>query len=169
VLFTGWGPPPTTHAGPSNLNYGHDNWLYGIVGYSGFNGTVGGERHRFGARGSTASSLTGRRWSSCAARTTTAGASGFSEEGLLFGLDGPTATPSNVPAESRTATTSRCAGLVVGALLGGIAGNAPMFPDPPEKVRQVDYHGPTSHGGGRGTALYTARNYPRESGTRRRS
>ena len=22
-----------THAGPSNLNYGPDNWFYGIVGY----------------------------------------------------------------------------------------------------------------------------------------
>ena len=45
VLFTGWGTGDT-HAGPSNLRYGFDNWLYGIVGYSGFSGTVGGERHR---------------------------------------------------------------------------------------------------------------------------
>src|SRR5262249_44731043 len=42
VLFTGWGVRDS-HAGPSNLRYGLDNWLYGIVGYSAFRGTVGGE------------------------------------------------------------------------------------------------------------------------------
>src|SRR5207247_1956218 len=47
VLFTGWGAGDT-HAGPSNLHYGFDGWIYGIVGYSGFNGTVGGEQHKFG-------------------------------------------------------------------------------------------------------------------------
>ena len=46
VLFTGLGTNDT-HAGPSNLRYGLDNWVYGIIGYSGFNGTVGGERHKF--------------------------------------------------------------------------------------------------------------------------
>src|SRR5262249_44189941 len=46
VLLTGWGTRDT-HAGPSNLRYGFDNWLYGIVGYSGFSGTVSGEWHRF--------------------------------------------------------------------------------------------------------------------------
>src|SRR5262249_41191942 len=46
VLFTGWGTGDT-HAGPSNLRYGFDNWVYGIVGYSGFRGTVGGEALRF--------------------------------------------------------------------------------------------------------------------------
>jgi len=46
VLFTGFGMGDT-HAGPSNLRYGFDNWIYGTVGYSGFNGTVGGEQHRF--------------------------------------------------------------------------------------------------------------------------
>jgi len=37
-----------THAGVSNLRYGFDGWIYATVGYSGFNGEVGGERHRFG-------------------------------------------------------------------------------------------------------------------------
>ncbi|MFT3878273.1 MAG: ThuA domain-containing protein [Gemmatales bacterium] len=47
ILFTGWGVQDT-HAGPSNLQYGLDGWYYGAVGYSGFNGTVNGERLRFG-------------------------------------------------------------------------------------------------------------------------
>src|SRR5262249_36565384 len=46
VLFTGWSTSDT-HAGPSNLQYGLDNWLYGIVGYAGYRGTIGGPRHDF--------------------------------------------------------------------------------------------------------------------------
>jgi hypothetical protein len=47
VLFTGWGTQDT-HAGPSNLRYGFDNWIWGTVGYSGFDGEVGGRHHKFG-------------------------------------------------------------------------------------------------------------------------
>ena len=46
VLFSGWSTDDT-HGGPSNLHYGHDNWYYGMVGYAGFSGTVGGEQHQF--------------------------------------------------------------------------------------------------------------------------
>jgi putative membrane-bound dehydrogenase-like protein len=46
VLFEGFNMGDT-HAGVSNLKYGFDNWIYATVGYSGFNGTVGGEDHRF--------------------------------------------------------------------------------------------------------------------------
>jgi putative membrane-bound dehydrogenase-like protein len=38
VLFTGWGTGDT-HAGPSNLRWGLDGWIYGTCGYSGFRGT----------------------------------------------------------------------------------------------------------------------------------
>lgn len=46
VLFEGFNMGDT-HAGVSNLRYGFDNWIYATVGYSGFNGTVGGEEHKF--------------------------------------------------------------------------------------------------------------------------
>ena len=46
ILITGFGLNDT-HAGPSNLRYGLDNWIYGTVGYSGFNGEVNGEKHSF--------------------------------------------------------------------------------------------------------------------------
>ena len=36
-----------THAGPSNLKWGPDGWIYATVGYSGFRGEVGGKEHRF--------------------------------------------------------------------------------------------------------------------------
>jgi len=40
ILFSGFGTFDT-HAGPSNLHYGFDNWIWGCVGYSGFKGIVG--------------------------------------------------------------------------------------------------------------------------------
>ena len=45
-IMTGWGVNDT-HAQANNLHYGHDNWLYGCVGYSGFKGTVGGVEKQF--------------------------------------------------------------------------------------------------------------------------
>lgn len=47
VVLSGWGTFDT-HAGPSNLQYGLDNKLWGTVGYSGFDGTIGGIPHQFG-------------------------------------------------------------------------------------------------------------------------
>lgn len=47
VLFTGWGVGDT-HAGPSNLRYGFDNWIYGTVGYARFTGSLGGKQNNFG-------------------------------------------------------------------------------------------------------------------------
>ena len=46
VLFSGFGMGDT-HAGVSNLRYGHDGWIYATVGYSGFKGNVGGEALSF--------------------------------------------------------------------------------------------------------------------------
>lgn len=45
-IITGYGIRDT-HAQASNLHYGLDNWIYGCVGYSGFEGEVGGEKLKF--------------------------------------------------------------------------------------------------------------------------
>ena len=45
-VITGWGIADT-HAQASNLHYGYDNWLHGCVGYSGYDGTVGGVKRKF--------------------------------------------------------------------------------------------------------------------------
>jgi putative membrane-bound dehydrogenase-like protein len=47
VIMTGWGKSDT-HAGPSNLKYGFDNKIWGVLGYSGFKGEVSGVNHSFG-------------------------------------------------------------------------------------------------------------------------
>jgi putative membrane-bound dehydrogenase-like protein len=46
VIIKGWGVFDT-HAGPSNLKYGFDNQIWGVVGYSGFEGTIAGENKQF--------------------------------------------------------------------------------------------------------------------------
>jgi putative membrane-bound dehydrogenase-like protein len=46
ILFSGWGTFDT-HAGPSNLQYGFDNKIWGVVGYSSFEGKVGDVDHSF--------------------------------------------------------------------------------------------------------------------------
>ncbi len=48
VLIDGWGTYDT-HAGPSNLRYGLDNKIWGTVGYSSFEGTIGGSPMKFGS------------------------------------------------------------------------------------------------------------------------
>lgn len=47
VLFSGF-KMRDTHAGVSNLRHGIDGWIYATIGYSGFDGEVGGVRHTFG-------------------------------------------------------------------------------------------------------------------------
>ena len=47
IVMDGWGVFDT-HAGPSNLQNGIDNKIYGVVGYSGFKGSIFGENFQCG-------------------------------------------------------------------------------------------------------------------------
>lgn len=47
IAISGWGVFDT-HAGPSNLQRGIDNDIYGVVGYSGFKGAISGDNFEFG-------------------------------------------------------------------------------------------------------------------------
>jgi putative membrane-bound dehydrogenase-like protein len=154
VLFTGWGTGDT-HAGPSNLNYGPDNWLYGIVGYSGFRGNVGGEDVRFG-QGFYRFKPDGSKLEFLRSTNNNSWGVGFSEEGLLFGSTANGNPSMFLPIPNRYYESVRGWSSRV---LGGIAGNAPIHPIT-EKVRQVDWHGHFTAAAGH--ALYTARTYPRE-------
>jgi putative membrane-bound dehydrogenase-like protein len=46
VIMDTWGVRDT-HAQTSNLHHGYDNWIHGCVGYSGFEGVVGGKTQKF--------------------------------------------------------------------------------------------------------------------------
>ncbi len=163
VLFSGWGTYDT-HAGPSNLNYGLDNWIYGMVGYSGFNGTIGGERFSF-KQGFYRVKLTDPSKSSSDQRVkfeflrgtnNNSWGIGVTEEGLLFGSTANGNPSVYMPIANRYYEAVRGWSSHV---LGGIAGNAPMHPIT-DKVRQVDWHGHFTAAAGH--AFYTARLYPKE-------
>jgi putative membrane-bound dehydrogenase-like protein len=162
VLFTGWGTGDT-HAGPSNLRYGLDGWYYGIVGYSGFYGTVAGEWFRFSQGfyrfkvekdGEDRVKVTKMEF----LRNTSNNSwgVGFSEEGLLFGSTANGCPSVYVPIPNRYYESVRGWSSTV---LQSIAASN-RFQPITDKIRQVDYHGGFTAGAGH--ALYTARTYPRE-------
>ncbi len=166
VLFTGWGTHDT-HAGPSHLRYGFDNWVYGSVGYSGFNGTVNGEKVSF-ARGyyrmkvepaakptaDTLLSVTKLEFLRSTSNNTWG--FGFSEDGQMFGSTANGCPLVHLPIPNRYYEKVR--GLTPGVL--------PMItPDNhiepiTDKVRQVDFHGGFTAAAG--CTIYTARTYPPE-------
>jgi hypothetical protein len=154
ILFTGW-HTNDTHAGPSNLRYGLDNWIYGMVGYAGFDGVVGGERHHF-SQGFYRFKPDGSKMEFLRNTNNNSWGVGFSEEGILFGSTANGNPSVHLPIPNRYYESVRGWS---SSVLGGIAGNAPIEPIT-DKVRQVDWHGHFTAGAGH--ALYTARSYPRE-------
>jgi putative membrane-bound dehydrogenase-like protein len=154
VLFTGW-HTDDTHAGPSNLRYGLDNWYYGIVGYAGFTGEIGGERLYF-RQGFYRFRPDPLKMEFLRNTNNNSWGVGFSEDGILFGSTANGNPSVHLPIPNRYYESVRGWSSTV---LPGIAGNAPIEPIT-DKVRQVDYHGHFTAAAGH--ALYTARSYPQE-------
>lgn len=152
VLYTGW-HTDDTHAGPSNLRYGLDNWYYGIVGYAGFTGEIGGERHSI-RQGFYRFRPDPLRMEFLRNTNNNSWGVGFSEEGILFGSTANGNPSVHLPIPNRFYESVRGWS---SSVLRGIAGNAPIEPIT-DKVRQVDYHGHFTAAAGH--ALYTARSYP---------
>lgn len=162
VLSTGWGTGDT-HSGPSNLTWGLDGWVYGMVGYSGFRGEVGGEQIRFG-QGFFRFLPDGSKLEFLRSTNNNSWGFGFSEEGVVFGSTANGNPSEYMPLPNRvyervrgwTATTLR-----------GIAGDPDMeiaprkgSPDGLAPVRQVDHHGRFTAAAGH--RLYTARAFPEQ-------
>ena len=152
VLFTGWGIRDT-HAGPSNLRLGLDNWIWGIVGYSAFQGTVGGETHSFG-QGLFRFKPDGSKLEFVRSTNNNSWGVGFSEEGLVFGSTANGCPSVYMPIANRYYEAVR--GLAP-VRLESIAASNRFYPVT-DKVRQVDWHGGFTAAAGH--ALYTARTYP---------
>ena len=161
ILFAGWGTGDT-HAGPSNLTWGLDGWVYGIVGYSGFNGEVGGETHRFGA-GFFRFAPDGSKLEFLRSTNNNSWGFGFSEEGLVFGSTANGNPSEHMPLPNRVYERVRGWSATT---LRGIAGSPEMELAPRASgdgtvaIRQVDHHGRFTAAAGH--RLYTARAYPRE-------
>jgi putative membrane-bound dehydrogenase-like protein len=154
VLFTGW-HTNDTHAGPSNLHYGHDNWLYGMVGYAGFDGTVGGEKHSF-RQGFYRFKPDGSKLEFLRNTNNNSWGVGISEEGILFGSTANGNPSVYLPIPNRYYESVRGWSA---RMLGSIAVSPKFYPIT-DKIRQVDNHGAFTAAAGH--ALYTARRYPQE-------
>jgi putative membrane-bound dehydrogenase-like protein len=152
VLFTGWGTKDT-HSGPSNMRLGADGWIYLTVGYSGFDGTVGGERLSFkqavlrfkpdGSRLEVLTSTSNNTWGI-----------GLDETGEIVYSTANGEHSSYVGIPNRAFESVR-------GWLG--KGNARMADHqkmhPLAKIRQVDWFGGFTAAAGH--AVYTARHFPR--------
>jgi putative membrane-bound dehydrogenase-like protein len=167
VLVTGWGTGDT-HAGPSSLRYGFDNWIYGMVGYSAFNGTVAGERlnfrqglYRFKLEKESLPRERGEelkvtKLEFLRSTSNNSWGVGFTEEGLLFGSTANGCSNVFMPIPNRYYEGIR--GLTPG-VLPNIAEDNHIEPIT-DKVRQVDWHGGFTAAAGH--EIYTARVYPKE-------
>jgi putative membrane-bound dehydrogenase-like protein len=151
-LFAGWGTGDT-HAGPSNLRYSYDNWVWGTVGYSGFRGTVGGKEIRFG-QGIFRFKPDGSALEFIRSSNNNTWGLGISEDGIIFG------STANNNASMYMPIPNRFYEQVNGwsaSRLESIADSQRFYPLT-EKVRQVDQHG--RYTAGSGSAIYTARSFP---------
>ncbi len=160
VLFSGWGTGDT-HAGPSNLTWGLDGWVYGMVGYSGFNGKVGDEELRFGS-GFYRFKPDGSKLEFLRSTNNNSWGCAFSEEGLLFGSTANGNPSEHMPLPNRVYERVRGWSATT---LRGIAGSprmelAPRGGGKTVPIRQVDHHGRFTAAAGH--RLYTARAYPQE-------
>lgn len=161
LLFTGWGTGDT-HAGPSNLAWGLDGWVYGMVGYSGFAGKVGDEEFGF-RNGFFRFKPDGSKLEYLRSTNNNSWGFGFSEEGLVFGSTANGNPSEHMPLPNRVYERVRGWSATT---LGGIAGSPEMelapkvTGDGTVAIRQVDSHGRFTAAAGH--RLYTARAYPRE-------
>ncbi|MCU0704990.1 MAG: ThuA domain-containing protein [Fimbriiglobus sp.] len=160
VVIDGWGTGDT-HAGPSNLRYGFDNWVYGIVGYAGLRGTVAGETFRFGQalyrfklEKDGEHKLKVAKFEMLRNVTNNAWGVAFNEDGDLFGSTANGCPLVHMPVPNRYYEMVR--GASPGPLQNIALSNA--FHPITDNVRQVDWHGGFTAASG--CAIYTARTYP---------
>ncbi|MEP6917471.1 MAG: PVC-type heme-binding CxxCH protein, partial [Acidobacteriota bacterium] len=153
-LITGWGVRDT-HALASNLKYGLDNWIWGAVGYSGFNGIVGGQAHTFnqalyrftpdGSQMEHMANFTNNTWGL-----------GFNETFDVFGstANGEHSDYVAIPRPYYQGVTG-----LRGDGKKKLDGHYAMQPNTP-RIRQVDVQGGFTAAAGHN--FYTARAFPKE-------
>lgn len=155
ILISGWGKNDT-HAGPSNLQYGFDNRIWGVLGYSGFNGTTDGREQRFGS-GIYRFAPDGQQLEFLANSSNNTWGLGFSEDNNVF-----ISTANN--------THSAFYSMPAGYMKHKLPGYANVYPIQKidghyhahamtPNLRQVDVLGGFTAAAGH--HLYTARNFPK--------
>jgi putative membrane-bound dehydrogenase-like protein len=153
VVITGFSMSDT-HAGPSNLRYGFDNWLYATIGYSGYEGEVGGEKLKF-AQGFFRFRPDGQRMEYVQATTNNTWGLGFTEEFSILG-----STANGNPSWVYTLPAERYQALGMTPPRTPRADNNPFFFPSSMDIRQVDQH--DKYTAAAGHAFYTATRFPAE-------
>lgn len=154
ILIDGWGTFDT-HAGPSNLKYGYDNQIWGVVGYSGFDGTIAGENRKF-AQGVYRFKPDVSSFEFMTGTSNNTWGLGFTENNDVF------ASTANNTHSVFMGIPNKAARGVEGIQFSGstkIDGHYAMH-SITDKVRQVDVFGGFTAASGHN--FYTARNYPKE-------
>lgn len=151
-LISGWGTFDT-HAGPSNLQYGIDNWIWGTVGYSGFKGTISGKYYEF-SQGLYRFTPDASRFEYITPTSNNTWGLGFTESFDVFG-----STANNTHSVYMGIPNRYYEGVEGLSAQGSkkIDGHYAMHPIT-EKVRQVDVFGGFTAASGHN--FYTARSYP---------
>jgi putative membrane-bound dehydrogenase-like protein len=141
-----------THAGPSNLRYGFDNWIYATIGYSGFEGQVGGKSLKF-TQGLFRFSPDAQRLEYLQPTTNNTWGLGFTEEFSILG-----STANGNPSWVYTLPQERYEALGLNQPRTPRADDNPFFYPSSMDIRQVDVH--DKYTSGAGHAFYTARRFP---------
>jgi putative membrane-bound dehydrogenase-like protein len=159
VLSNGWGNRDT-HAQPSNLQYAPDNYIWGVVGYSGFNGEINGKKFQFG-QGMYRFKPDGSDFEYVTSSTNNTWGLGFSETFDVFG-----STANNdpsfymaIPNRYFEGVEGLPAGRAGGPGYQSLASFYALHPTTPY-IRQVDVFG--GYTAASGHYLYTARSFPKE-------
>ncbi len=153
VLFSGFNMRDT-HAGVSNLRTGLDGWVYATIGYSGFNGEVGGEAHAFGP-GVFRFLPDGSKLEFMQGTTNNTWGLGFTEE---FDVLGSTANAN--PSFHTTFPAAIYQAVGLDAPRTPRSDDNPFFNPMSMDIRQVDSF--DRYTSAAGHAIYTARRFPQE-------
>ena len=161
VMNTGWGIRDT-HAGPSNLQYAPDNHVWGVVGYSGFDGLMNGKPMQF-TQGPYRFKPDGSGFEYLTMSTNNTWGLGFSETFDVFG------STANNDQSWYLAIPNRYFADIEGLPGGGRGAGGPGYqsaaafygvhPTTPY-IRQVDVFG--GYTAAAGHYLYTGRAFPKE-------
>jgi putative membrane-bound dehydrogenase-like protein len=154
TIITGWGKSDT-HAGPSNLKYGFDNKIWGVLGYSGFNGEVDGKQLSF-SQGVYRFSPDGTDLEFLGNTSNNTWGLGFTEDFNIF-ISTANGQHSTYFAMPNKFVKRPINGGSVNAV-HGIDSHYDM-PHLTPFLRQVDWHG--SYTAAAGHHFYTARNFPK--------
>jgi putative membrane-bound dehydrogenase-like protein len=152
-VLTGWGKDDT-HAQASNLRYGLDNKIWGVVGYSGFNGKVGDSTMKFSS-GLYRFTPDGKKLEYLSTTSNNTWGLGFSEDFDVF-----ISTANNTHTGFYGIDRKYLAmGKIDESGVEKLDAHYEMHVAT-KNLRQVDVHGGFTSAAGH--SLYTARNFPKE-------